>query len=149
MAGRPSGIKGELTKRETEVLELVGKGLSNKQIARRLHISLYTVKNHLHEILGKTGAETREGAAEAMLGQGWLQLQWENRCSGCPVRKMLVSLAEKLETLSCEVVRDVKYLFSEEECNERSKAMVVDDCGCSSSAAGSEQDGGCRDDLQD
>jgi DNA-binding NarL/FixJ family response regulator len=42
-----------LTKRETEILGLVGAGLSNKDIARRLRISLSTTKTHVHHVLGK------------------------------------------------------------------------------------------------
>lgn len=58
----PGGLEGgagarrndvRLTRRETEVLGLVGEGLSNKQIARRLSIELPTVKNHVHNILEK------------------------------------------------------------------------------------------------
>jgi two-component system nitrate/nitrite response regulator NarL len=44
---------GDLTLRESEVLELMDRGLSNKQIAERLSIELATVKNHVHSILGK------------------------------------------------------------------------------------------------
>ena len=48
-----------LTCRECEILRLVGEGLSNEQIARRLFIALATVKNHVHNILDKLGVETR------------------------------------------------------------------------------------------
>jgi DNA-binding NarL/FixJ family response regulator len=53
-----------LTARETEVLELMSERLSNKQIARRLSVSLYTVKNHVHSILEKLQVETRLDAVE-------------------------------------------------------------------------------------
>jgi two-component system nitrate/nitrite response regulator NarL len=48
-----SVLEGSLTRRETEVLRLVCRGLSNKQIARELALSVSTVKNHLHSIFGK------------------------------------------------------------------------------------------------
>jgi two-component system, NarL family, nitrate/nitrite response regulator NarL len=52
-----------LTIREFEVLELVRDGLSNKQIATRLCLSIYTVKNHVHNIIEKLHVENRHGAA--------------------------------------------------------------------------------------
>jgi DNA-binding NarL/FixJ family response regulator len=52
-----------LTAREREILELIDDGLSNKQIAQRLQIELSTVKNHVHNILGKLRVERRAEAA--------------------------------------------------------------------------------------
>jgi len=52
-----------LTRREREILELIDEGLSNKQIAQRLRIELPTVKNHVHNILGKLGVRRRAEAA--------------------------------------------------------------------------------------
>jgi len=53
-----------LTPREREILELIAaECLSNKQIARRLHVSLYTVKNHVHNIIEKLAVSDRHGAA--------------------------------------------------------------------------------------
>ena len=51
-----------LTPRETEVLSLVADGLSNKEIARRLGISLHTVKFHIESLLRKLGARSRAEA---------------------------------------------------------------------------------------
>jgi DNA-binding NarL/FixJ family response regulator len=48
-----------LTPREREIAALVADGLSNKQIARRLSIEPATVKNHVHNILGKLGVSGR------------------------------------------------------------------------------------------
>jgi two-component system, NarL family, nitrate/nitrite response regulator NarL len=48
-----SGPEADLTAREREIATLVSEGLSNKEIARRLHIELATVKNHVHSILSK------------------------------------------------------------------------------------------------
>lgn len=53
----------DLTPRELEVLELVGEGLTNQQIATRLTIEVGTVKNHVHNILSKLDVASREDAA--------------------------------------------------------------------------------------
>jgi DNA-binding NarL/FixJ family response regulator len=54
-----------LTAREREILELIAwEKLGNKQIARRLSISLYTVKNHIHNIIEKLGVDDRHAAAD-------------------------------------------------------------------------------------
>ena len=53
----------QLTVREREVLELIaGENLGNKQIARRLGVSLYTVKNHVHNLIEKLGVPDRHEA---------------------------------------------------------------------------------------
>ncbi|TAZ35399.1 response regulator transcription factor [Rhizobium ruizarguesonis] len=52
-----------LTPRETEVIELVAVGLTNKQIARRLDLQEKTIKHHMTEILSKLGASNRTEAA--------------------------------------------------------------------------------------
>ena len=51
-----------LTPREIEVLQAIGEGLTNKAIARRLGISLHTVKFHVESIFRKLGVRTRTGA---------------------------------------------------------------------------------------
>jgi DNA-binding NarL/FixJ family response regulator len=53
----------ELSTREREVLELVGQGLPNKLIARRLEISEKTVKAHLTQVFGQLGVTDRTQAA--------------------------------------------------------------------------------------
>ena len=53
----------DLTPREQEVLELIGKGFTNKEIAKRLYIEVGTVKNHVHNILKKLDVNTRDDAA--------------------------------------------------------------------------------------
>jgi len=55
----PRGSGAQLTKREQELVALIGDDLSNKEIADRLHISTYTVKNHVHNILVKLALQTR------------------------------------------------------------------------------------------
>lgn len=52
-----------LTGRELEVLELIGQGMSNKEIAERLVIEVGTVKNHVHSILEKLHVNSRGDAA--------------------------------------------------------------------------------------
>jgi two-component system, NarL family, nitrate/nitrite response regulator NarL len=52
-----------LTAREQEIVRLIDEGLSNKQIAHRLSIQLATVKNHVHHIIEKVGAQGRVEAA--------------------------------------------------------------------------------------
>jgi DNA-binding NarL/FixJ family response regulator len=53
----------QLTKRETEVLELLAGGLRNREIAKRLFLSEKTVRNHVSAILGKLHANDRTEAA--------------------------------------------------------------------------------------
>jgi DNA-binding NarL/FixJ family response regulator len=63
-----------LSAREIEVLELVARGASNKQIARQLHISEATVKSHLIHIFGKLGVADRTAAVTTALQRGILRL---------------------------------------------------------------------------
>ncbi len=42
-----------MTKREKQVIELIADGFTNKEIAQKLHLSTYTVKSHVHNILEK------------------------------------------------------------------------------------------------
>ena len=48
-----------MTKRERQVIELVSDGMTNKEIAQKLHLSTYTVKSHVHNILEKLALHTR------------------------------------------------------------------------------------------
>jgi two-component system nitrate/nitrite response regulator NarL len=68
-AGRPAPIStgSQLTYRETEVVRLMGRGLSNKEIAQSLGIALPTVKNHIHHVLEKLQVRTRSEAAAIVL----------------------------------------------------------------------------------
>jgi DNA-binding NarL/FixJ family response regulator len=58
-----------LTPREVEVMELIERGLSNKEIAQQLSVALSTVKQHVHHILEKLDV-TRRGEAVARLQRG-------------------------------------------------------------------------------
>ncbi len=59
--------RNSLTTREREVLRLVADGLSNKQVARRLHIAERTVKYHVTSAMTKLGAENRAQAVALAL----------------------------------------------------------------------------------
>jgi DNA-binding NarL/FixJ family response regulator len=48
-----------MTKRESEIVELIAEGLANKEIAHKLNLSIYTVKSHVHNILEKMALNTR------------------------------------------------------------------------------------------
>ncbi len=48
-----------MTKREKQVVELIADGFTNKEIAQKLHLSPYTVKSHVHNILEKLALNTR------------------------------------------------------------------------------------------
>jgi DNA-binding NarL/FixJ family response regulator len=62
-----------LTGRETEVLQLLRVGISNKEIARQLDVSEGTVKAHVREILSKLGAISRTEAVNLALQRGLLK----------------------------------------------------------------------------
>ncbi len=63
-----------LTAREREVLDLLGRGLSNKKIARDLKISEHTVKFHVSSIYAKLGAENRAEAVSLGARLGLISL---------------------------------------------------------------------------
>jgi DNA-binding NarL/FixJ family response regulator len=48
-----------MTKREREVISLLGDGLSNKEIGQKIHVSTYTIKSHIHNIMEKLALHTR------------------------------------------------------------------------------------------
>ena len=61
-----------LTSRELQIVGLIGEGLSNKEIARQLHIELATVKNHVHNILEKLQVKRRGEVAARLRGDVWM-----------------------------------------------------------------------------
>ena len=61
-----------LTRRELEIIALIEKGLSNKEIAVQLRIEVQTVKNHVHNILDKLQLDGRREAARYARDQGLL-----------------------------------------------------------------------------
>jgi ATP/maltotriose-dependent transcriptional regulator MalT len=54
-----TGTSHPLTPREWEVATLAARGLSNRQVAARLFLSLRTVENHLHRVFSKLGIASR------------------------------------------------------------------------------------------
>jgi DNA-binding NarL/FixJ family response regulator len=66
----PAPAPDGLTARETEVLVLIAEGLSNQQIARRLHVSTATVKTHINNLFAKTGLKDRAQAVRYAYGKG-------------------------------------------------------------------------------
>ncbi len=63
--------KPSLTLRQQRLIALVAKGLTNKEIALRLNISEFTVKNHIHRILRNVDAGSRSQAVEAIRSHGY------------------------------------------------------------------------------
>jgi two-component system response regulator DesR len=61
-----------LTARESDVLRAAREGGTVADIAKELHLSEGTVRNHLSAAIGKTGARTRAEAARIALDNGWL-----------------------------------------------------------------------------
>lgn len=49
----------EITNRESQVIQFLGEGLSNREIGKKMHISTYTVKSHIHNIMEKLSVHTR------------------------------------------------------------------------------------------
>lgn len=73
LAERMSG--SDLTAREMEVLELIVRGQSNKEIGASLTISEATVKSHINNILSKLGVTDRTQAATTALQRGLVHLR--------------------------------------------------------------------------
>ena len=63
----------DLTERQVEILALLVEGLTNNEIAERLILSPYTVRNHISEILSKLGTSTRTEAAALAVRLGLVQ----------------------------------------------------------------------------
>jgi two-component system nitrate/nitrite response regulator NarL len=65
-----SGIGTTLTRRETEIAQLVSQGLSNRAVADQLGVGEGTVKIHLHNIYRKLGISKRTGLMLSMIANG-------------------------------------------------------------------------------
>ena len=63
----------DLTERQLEILALMVEGLTNNEIAERLILSPYTVRNHVSEILSKLGASTRTEAVALAVRRGLVE----------------------------------------------------------------------------
>jgi DNA-binding NarL/FixJ family response regulator len=76
-AGSARGLESDpLTRREREILELVARGLSNKEIARHLRIELPTVKTHVHHVLAKLHVSRRSEVASLVHVTGLGSAAW-------------------------------------------------------------------------
>jgi two-component system, NarL family, nitrate/nitrite response regulator NarL len=64
-SGEPQLATARLTRRETQIIELLGNGLSNREIAAVFQVELATVKNHVHNILKKLKVHSRADAVLA------------------------------------------------------------------------------------
>ena len=64
--------EGGLSERETEILVLAARGLSNGQIAEELHLAPSTVKRHLANVYQKIGVRSRSEAVRAALIEQWI-----------------------------------------------------------------------------
>ena len=66
VGSKPSSLTESvrMTKREKQVIELIADGYTNKEIAQKLHLSTYTVKSHVHNILEKLSLSTRVQVAK-------------------------------------------------------------------------------------
>ena len=63
--------KPDLTLRQQQLVTLVAKGLTNKEIASRLNLSEFTVRNHIHNILKQVDASSRSEAVETIRAYGY------------------------------------------------------------------------------
>jgi len=63
----------KLTKREHQVVDLIARGMSNKEIANELHIAVHTAKSHVHNILEKLALHTRLELASFALTEGMVR----------------------------------------------------------------------------
>ncbi|WP_255953494.1 response regulator transcription factor [Streptomyces odontomachi] len=69
----PASPPDGLTARETEVLGLIAEGLTNQEIARRLHVSTATVKTHINNLFAKTSIKDRAQAVRYAYTHGLAQ----------------------------------------------------------------------------
>ncbi|HEY3368780.1 MAG TPA: response regulator transcription factor [Symbiobacteriaceae bacterium] len=72
-AGPEASRLGDLTPRESEILKLVAHGLTNREIADRLHLTEGTVKNHMSAVYAKLHARDRAQAVSFAMRQGLLE----------------------------------------------------------------------------
>jgi DNA-binding NarL/FixJ family response regulator len=68
----PHAANDALTRREEEVLRLIGRGMSNKEIAKELNLSVATVKQHVHHVLAKLHLTGRAQAMRRVRDDPWI-----------------------------------------------------------------------------
>jgi DNA-binding CsgD family transcriptional regulator len=74
-----------LTERELEVVRLLATGISNKEIAARLHISTNTVRVHLRNIFAKLEAQSRTEVTMIAVRNGWISISAPEGAEAAPV----------------------------------------------------------------
>jgi DNA-binding NarL/FixJ family response regulator len=72
LADEEAGVKAGLTFRQRQLISLIAKGMSNKEIASSLNLSEYTVKNHVYRIMKHVEAESRQDAVDLVRSRGYL-----------------------------------------------------------------------------
>ncbi len=72
---RVEGLPDYVSDRELEVLKLAAKGMSNKEIAAELSLSVRTVQSHLGNIFDKLGVSSRTEAVLRAIKEGWISLE--------------------------------------------------------------------------
>ena len=75
LKGNIETIVAPLTRRETQILNYIADGNTNKQIARILEISEQTIKNHVSAILRKLNANDRAHAVVLAIRHGWISIE--------------------------------------------------------------------------
>ncbi len=65
-----------LSRRETQILRLVARGVGNREVADSLHLSESTVKRHLSNVYDKLGVNTRGEAVSRAVSEGWVS-SWD------------------------------------------------------------------------
>jgi two-component system, NarL family, response regulator LiaR len=68
-------MRESLTPRETDILKMIGRGYSNKDVSKELELSEYTIKAHVSSLLSKLGLSSRTQAALFALKQGLVGLE--------------------------------------------------------------------------
>jgi DNA-binding NarL/FixJ family response regulator len=76
------GPAGGLSERQTEIVILAARGLTNRQISRELHISEATVKRHLANIYEKIGVGSRNDAVRKAIMEQWIGIHEITRTEG-------------------------------------------------------------------
>ncbi len=85
-----------LSQRERQVLDLVATGMTNRQIAQELVVSVNTIKVHMRNIFAKLGVESRTEATLTAIREGWVSVPTEKEVSPEPVIEPEVEQAEPL-----------------------------------------------------
>lgn len=92
-----------LTPREEEILQLIAAGLSNKQIAEHLQISLFTVKNHIHNLFEKLQVSYRLEAIRYAQEHGLIKRPWQQQIRPMVGRVITAAVAATASTAHPEV----------------------------------------------